>query len=72
MGSLKIDKEGVLNVNIMNEKAIISNKKTENFEPIQKVELSFNFFVSYIYVIPAEMKNIIMLTQSGDFPIIPL
>ena len=72
MGSLKIDKEGVLNVNIMNEKAIISNKKTENFEPIQKVELSFNFFVSYIYVIAAEMKNIIMLTQSGDFPIIPL
>ena len=36
------------------------------------VESFLNCRVSYIYAVAAEIKNIAMFSQSGDFPITPL
>ena len=71
-GSLNSGIWGVLNVKIIKESPSTTMREIAALEHLHPIFSLLNSFVSRINEIAAEMKNIEMLNQSGDFPNAPL
>ena len=72
IGSLKILSVGGVNVKIKKRRAIIISPAKAYFGDLQLTLSDAKRRVSYIYDTVAQIKKIVIFSQSGDLPIVPL